>query len=78
MVASIETDRSEPMRQMNSGVSGYAPEIFPIANPGAQDTQQENIGTALHGADEAPAECCVVVLIAAVRGGYVSRLCLAR
>ena len=37
-------------------------------------TTQGNIGTALHGADEAAAECCGVVLIAAVRRGYVSRL----
>ena len=37
-------------------------------------TTQGNIGTALHGADEAPAECCGVVLIAVVRRGYMSRL----
>ena len=35
------TDRNQSMRQMNSGVSGYAPKIFHIANPGAQDTQRK-------------------------------------
>ena len=40
MVASIETEQSQSMRQMNSGVSGHAPKIFDIANPGAQDTQR--------------------------------------